>query len=247
MSPDLERLITLQQFDDALIEARRIIAAYPQRIADADAKLDEATARVDAVKAKLKDSQEARRASEKDAAVYQGRLGKFKEQLLAVKTNREYQAIQHEIATAQEELGTVEERVLERMMEADVISAELKDAEVALAARKTEIAKDKAALERESAAEQQKLAETSQARATLVAEIEPRLVSLYEQVAKVRKGVALSLATREGLCTLCHVRLRPQVFQLIRQNDSIVQCDSCQRIMYYRPPAAAVAPAVAPA
>ena len=41
-------------------------------------------------------------------------------------------------------------------------------------------------------------------------------MSLFEQVAKVRKGVALSMATRDGLCSICHVRLRPQVFQQVR-------------------------------
>ena len=35
------------------------------------------------------------------------------------------------------------------------------------------------------------------------------------------------------LCTACHVRLRPHVAQQIRRNDAIVQCDSCQRILYF--------------
>jgi len=38
---------------------------------------------------------------------------------------------------------------------------------------------------------------------------------------------------REGHCTSCHVRLRPQVFNDIRTNDNLIQCDSCQRILYY--------------
>ena len=79
---------------------------------------------VDAVKARLKDNQEARRALDKDVAVYQGRLTKFKDQLSLVKTNKEYQAMQHEIATAQSDLGAVEEKVLERMLEADAIAAD---------------------------------------------------------------------------------------------------------------------------
>jgi predicted nucleic acid-binding Zn-ribbon protein len=40
------------------------------------------------------------------------------------------------------------------------------------------------------------------------------------------------------------VRLRPQVFQLVRQNDSVIQCDSCQRILYYIPPPPPVDPPV---
>jgi predicted nucleic acid-binding Zn-ribbon protein len=69
-------------------------------------------------------------------------------------------------------------------------------------------------------------------------------MSLFEQVAKVRKGVALSMATRDGLCSLCHVRMRPQVFQQVRQNDTVVQCDSCQRILYWVPPPAPTPPPV---
>ena len=36
-----------------------------------------------------------------------------------------------------------------------------------------------------------------------------------------------------GLCTICHVRLRPQVFNEVRKNESIIQCDSCRRILYF--------------
>jgi hypothetical protein len=38
---------------------------------------------------------------------------------------------------------------------------------------------------------------------------------------------------RNGLCTICHVRLRPQVFNEIRRNETIIQCDSCRRILYF--------------
>jgi predicted nucleic acid-binding Zn-ribbon protein len=52
----------------------------------------------------------------------------------------------------------------------------------------------------------------------------------------MRKGIAVTMATRDGLCSVCHVRLRPPVFQQVRANDAIIQCDSCQRILYYVPP-----------
>src|SRR6202008_2927369 len=128
MSPDLDRLVKLQQLDSTIEDARRRIAAHPDRLADADARLNEARQRVEAARQRLKDNQEARRALEKDAAVFQGRVGKFKDQLDAVKTNREYQAIQHEIETAQKDLGGVEEKVLEQMLDADVIAGDLKQA-----------------------------------------------------------------------------------------------------------------------
>jgi hypothetical protein len=235
MSPDLERLITLQQLASTIEEARQRIDAHPERLADADARLADAAEHVDTAKARLKASQDVRRELEKQAAVYQGRVSKFKDQLSAVKTNREYQAMQHETATAEQELGAAEEKVLEQMLDADVISADIAKAETELAARKKEVTAEKAAIEEELTSARATMAEATRTRETLLQEMEPRLVALFEQVAKVRKGVAIC-ATHDGLCSVCHVRLRPQVFQVIRQNDSIVQCDVCNRILYYVPP-----------
>ena len=244
MSPELERLIQLQHLESAIAEARAHIAAHPQRVAEADTRLAEADRVVQEATQRLKDAQKARGDSEKDAAVYQARLTKFKDQLSAVKTNREYTAMQHEIETAQKELGGAEEKVLERMMEIDQLTADVKQAETARAAQKKAVDADKAVLATELAADEKRLAEKTAERGALVASLEPRLMSLFEQVAKVRKGVALSMATRDGLCSICHVRMRPQVFQQVRQNDAVIQCDSCQRILYWVPPPAPTPPPV---
>jgi uncharacterized protein len=242
MLPDLERLIKLQHLDSRIEEARRTIASQPERLAAADARLSAARQNVEGARQQLKDNQEARRLLEKDAAVYQGRLTKFKDQLSAVKTNREYQAMQHEIATAQQELGAAEEKVLERMVEADGLSADIKRVEAILDTQQKEVDAEKKTLGAELASTEQVLKDTLAARAALVAELPKTLILLYEQVAKVRKGVAICTATRDGLCSVCHVRLRPPVFQQVRHNDSIVQCEVCQRILYYVPPPQPVTP-----
>jgi predicted nucleic acid-binding Zn-ribbon protein len=152
--------------------------------------------------------------------------------------------MQHEIETAQKDLGTVEERVLERMVEADELTAELKAAEAALQAQTTEIEAAKAELARETAAQEAALARASEARAGVVAEAGEHLVALFEQVARARKGVAICSATRDGLCSHCHVRLRPSMFQQVRQNDQIIQCESCRRVLYWVPPPPPVEPPV---
>jgi predicted nucleic acid-binding Zn-ribbon protein len=239
MSPDLQQLIDLQNLETAIEEAKRRIAAHPQRTAEADARLAHSKDALDTAKQRLKASQEARREQEKEAATFQSRLSKFKDQLSAVKTNREYQAMQHEIETAQKELGIVEERVLERMMEADALTAEVKKAEQALVAQQKEVEAEKKTLAEELATVEAALKDATDRRHALVKSLSPGLVSLFEQVARARKGLAIVVATRDGLCSACHVRLRPQAFQEVRRNDQIIQCPSCNRILYYIPPPAA--------
>lgn len=243
MSPDLQCLIELQKLESAIAKAREQIAAYPAKLAAADALLNDARQTVDAARQNVKESQDARRALEKDAAVFQTRLSKFRDQQGAVKTNKEYQALGHEIETAQQELSAVEEKEIELMVAADGLAAEVKSAETAFAARQKEIDAEKKALAEELAGVEAALKQAQDGRAAVMGQMPANLISLFEQVAKNRKGIAVALAA-DGLCSACHVRLRPHVYQHIRANDSIIQCDSCQRILYFVPPPAAVEPPV---
>ena len=40
---------------------------------------------------------------------------------------------------------------------------------------------------------------------------------------------------RDGTCSVCHVRMRPQVYNEVRRGDTLIQCESCQRILYFVP------------
>jgi predicted nucleic acid-binding Zn-ribbon protein len=130
------------------------------------------------------------------------------------------------------------------MMEADALTTEVKKAEQALAAQQKEVDAEKKTLAEELVTVEAALKEASERRMALVKSLPPQLVALFDQVARARKGLAIVVATRDGLCSACHVRLRPQVFQEIRRNDQIIQCASCNRILYYIPPPPAAEPAV---
>ena len=241
MSPDLERLIELQRIESVLADARQQLGAGPERQAAADDRLAGAQRAVTDAAERLTDGQNTRLALEKEAAVFQGRLSKYRDQLSAVKTNREYQAMQTEMATAEAELQSVEDKVLECMVEADTLAVEVTSAETALAARQKEVAAEKRELDEALARTAALLLEVTAERGTLVGQIDRQLVTLFEKVARMRKGVAVCKTT-DGLCSLCHVRLRPQVYQEVRSNSAVVQCDVCQRILYFAPPPATPPP-----
>ena len=241
MLPDLERVIALQRLDSANQDAQRRLAQEPERMKSFEARLDAAKAAVAAAKERLAENQTARRAIEKDVAVHQGRLSKFRDQLMSVKTNVEYQAMQKEIEFAQTEVKTHEDRILERMLEADDLTAAVKRAEAESAAEQKSVDADRKAYAAELAAVREALARNTAERAELVRALSPQVLATFDLVAKRRQGVGVAEA-RDGICTICHVRMRPQVFNIVRRNEEIVQCDSCQRILYFVPVAAAPAP-----
>ncbi len=232
MNTDLTRLIQLQRLETTADDARRRIADHPARLHALDVRLEAARDQLAGVKARLTAAADKRRAEEKDVAAVQARLAKYKDQLLEVKTNREYTAMLHEIETAQNDIRAREDRILEIMLESDELNAALKKAEAELKTVEKEIAGERAALESEMSALQQEIDRTSADRQQLIAQMDRGVLGIFEQVAKSRKGIGVAEA-KNGLCTICHVRLRPQVFNEIRRNASIIQCDSCQRILYF--------------
>src|SRR2546423_2671159 len=242
MNADLERLIALQRLDSAAHDAERRLAEEPERQRAFEGRLETARQHVAAAKERLAGSQNARRAIEKDVAVHQGRLSKFRETAMAVKTNQEYHAVQKEIGFAQDAIKALEDQVLERMLEADELSAALKKAETDLSSEQKAIDADRRAMTAEHGELQSSLERITSERAELVAALDKQVLLTFEQVSRKRNGIAVAEA-RDGVCTICHVRLRPQVFNTVRRNESIVQCDSCNRILFFVPvPATAAAP-----
>jgi predicted nucleic acid-binding Zn-ribbon protein len=234
MHGDLERLIALQHIDTTASQARQKLAEAPEREKSFDERIAAAKERVADAKAKLAASQDARRAIEKEVAVHQGRLSKYRDQAMAVKTNQEYHAIQHEMSHAQGEIKKYEDQVLELMVEADDLTATIKSADAALTAEQKTIDADRKRLQAEDAETQKSLDALGAERAKLVGELDKRMLAIYDAAYARRQGIAVAEA-KDGICTICHVRLRPQVFNEVRRNDAIVQCDSCQRILYFVP------------
>jgi predicted nucleic acid-binding Zn-ribbon protein len=157
-----------------------------------------------------------------------------------VKTNKEYHAMQTEIGAAEQLVRSHEDRLLDRMEEAETLAAELKGAEAALKAGQVDVVKERERLDAERGTADADLARITAERATLARTISKEALTLFEHVSKHRKGQAMSEA-RDGHCMQCHVRLRPQVFNEVRRNERLIQCESCSRILVFVAPPADVA------
>ena len=237
MLPALQSLIALQALDTATDAARRRLAELPAAEQEIQRTLAATSAAVEEVKTQQQENQHARRALEKDVAQVDTRLARFDDHKAAVKTNQEYTALLHEIATAKSEKDALEDRILVLMEDADRLGSELKAAQQTQATAKTDGDKARAALETERAQLERELTRLGHERIGEARGVEPPLMGKYDQLIKQRRGLAVAQMIGET-CAACHVRLRPHVAQQIRRNDAIVQCDSCQRILYFQAPPA---------
>ena len=88
-----------------------------------------------------------------------------------------------------------------------------------------------------TAADETAAAALRKERAELAGSVAPAVRQLYERIRKGRRGVAVAEAV-DGRCSACNLTLRPQLSQDLKRGEEIVSCESCQRILYYNPPAA---------
>jgi len=245
MLPDLERLIQLQEIESKAAVAAKAIAEAPGRIAALDALLRGATTALDHARHALAENKTRRGLIDKELASALQRQDKYKDQLMAVKTNEQLHAMQHQIKAVADEVGQHEERVLVNMMEADEFNATIRKAEATLKATQAKVGTERGAIEVDVVVQQGVVTECAAARTTLIATLSDKgLLDTFARIAKVR-GTAVARAEGER-CTVCQVRLRPAVFVHVLKNDQIVQCDSCNRILYFIPPVVAPTASAAP-
>jgi len=233
MLPDIEKLLQLQVADKEIRKLQEEIAALPRRVAAIEEKLAGTKTQLEKARAAAKGDEANRKKFESAIQDLQGKISKYRDQSLEVKTNEQYKALLHEIQFAEQEIRLNEDRILEVMVNAETRDREVKAAEAELKAETAEIEKEKEEARKITAADQAKLAEWNAKRDGLRKVISDDLLRHYERVMKFR-GSGLA-EVRDHKCMGCQVMLRPQTYNEVRNGEQLVVCDSCQRILYFDP------------
>jgi predicted nucleic acid-binding Zn-ribbon protein len=231
MNSDLKQLIRLQAIDLAIQELRVRIDRFPGISKALDEKLKTAQAGLESVRDRAKTNQGTRKKLEGEISSAESKISKYRDQMMSVKTNDEYRALQHEIDHAQNGIRKIEDEILNLMMEAESSQSDIKAAELHLKEDQQKVDQERKQLAEENQRDLGALESYLKERKEIEASISSDLLPRYERVRKARGGIAVA-AARNEVCEICQVRIRPQVFQEIRRNDQIIWCDACQRILY---------------
>lgn len=233
MLPDIEKLLELQVADKEIRRLQDEVAALPKRVAVIEQKLAGTKAHLEKVRAAAKSDDANRKKFEANIKDLQGKISKYRDQSLDVKTNEQYKALLHEIEFAEAEVRLNEDRILEVMVNVDARDKEVKAAEAELKAETAEIEKEKEDARRVTAEDQKKLSEWNGKRDSLRHGISEDVLRQYERVAKFR-GTGLA-EVRDQKCTGCQVKLRPQTYNEVRNGEKVMICESCSRVYYFNP------------
>ena len=231
MLPDIENLLKLQDTDKEIRRLQDEIAEFPRRVAVIEQKLAGTKAQLEKAQGAVKADEAARRKYDTAINDLRGKISKYRDQSLDVKTNDQYKALLHEIQFAEKEIAGNEDKILELMVNADARDKEVKAAQAELKAETAEIEQEKEQARQRTAEDENLLAEWRAKRDEIRKGIDEDLLRHFERVSKFR-GSGIS-EVRDQQCMACRVMLRPQTYNEVRSGLQTIICDSCQRILYF--------------
>jgi hypothetical protein len=233
VNADLRNLIALQDIELRIASLQKRAADIPNQIQSLNNELERIQTEHQERAARAKELANRRRALEGEVDMLRAKLSRLKDQLMSVKTNKEYTAMLHEIQTAEAHIRGEEDKILDIMEETEGSEKDLKKAEQEMLKRSAGIQADIRKTTESAPALEAELARLQEEKSALESRIAEELLAQYRRIAEVRKGIALAEA-KDELCSACHVRIRPQIYAELLHTDNIHVCDSCSRILFCR-------------
>jgi len=230
---DFDKLISLQSIDEEIRQTTLILEKIPFQLKAIDANIENQFKAVSQAKDKLAQNQKRRRVLEGEIQDVKARIDKYKHQLGGVKTNKEYSALLSEIKEAQSRIDQKEEEIINEMLDADDIGEEIRRTESKANEAKLKFGKDKEELIHKRDELEEKKKELKQKKEALIPLIPKEQVDLYLEIFMKKNGTPLSPVT-DDFCSLCQIRIRPQVLNELKEENQIILCENCGRILYIK-------------
>jgi predicted nucleic acid-binding Zn-ribbon protein len=229
---EFANLIKLQKLDIEIRNTSVLLDNIPYQIGKIDKKSEESLQIVQAAKNNFVRNQKNRRDLESELQDMKGKIEKYKRQLNEVKTNKEYSSLLKEIDETSDKIDSLEEGIIAEMLSADDIEKEIKAASTEAEKIQAELSRKKEVIFQEKQKAEEKLKELEAEREELVPKIPSDQMQLYKQIARIKDGIVLSPVTEE-FCSMCHMRVRPQMVNELIAGTQIITCENCGRILYY--------------
>jgi hypothetical protein len=238
VSPELQTLIDLQEFDTRIGRLEGEAARLPTQIETIQQALKEAGRALELLKQRFDATRKELRTKEKDLEVTAAKRTKTEARLWEVKTNKEYSAVLLEIEEIKQEKSKTEEEILALMETQERLTVDVREAETRLKTREEQAREDEARVRRKLAEVEGELAAVRAERQSRAREVGPGVLSSYERILKARGGIAVAAVGAGPVCGACRVSIRPQAMQELRASRDLTLCENCGRYLYWQEPPA---------
>jgi predicted nucleic acid-binding Zn-ribbon protein len=232
MNSDLELLLKLQVIDYDIGELERSKEYLPDMMGNLKHEISDAQTKLDAVTSELEEAKIRQKNLELEVSSKEAELQKFQQQMMSIKTNKEYDALVGQIDSVKESISSSETELLElidRIAELEKLMVEYREKVSHVEEnnnKQLQILQDKIA----------NIGNTMSGKMTYRTEVSSAIpkpiLTIYERVRKGKGGTVVVVVKRRA-CGACYKALTPKKVQEIKKGDRILTCDNCGRIMFW--------------
>lgn len=225
----VEKLLIVQDWDCRIRDIEKELTDIPARKELELARMEDHKKGLAEADLELKARQVDIKKLESEALAHQEKIAKFRQQQFEIKTNKEFKAIDGEIAVVQTAISGLEDKELELMENVEAAKARVAAGRKALAEEEAAVRNDVKTWDDRAIAMQKEVDEFREKRAAAAVDIPPDWLASYERIFQ-RKDKAL-VPVDDGICGGCHMQLPPFIIHGARQRTAMVYCTYCGRLV----------------
>lgn len=224
-------LVKLQELDSEIYALENEKAAKPQEIAGLLASFEAKKQVLAELEKKSLEVQKQRKEKELELAANAEAVKKLQGQLYSLKTNKEFQLMQQQIADNKADGSVIEEKILICFEESDKIKLRIEEENSRLKDEEKIFSEQKKKAQDRLKEIDERLSQLDAQRKRVIPDIDPKMLHEYERILRSRDGLAI-VTVKDNSCGGCHMLLPPQVINLIKMYEHVITCEVCNRILY---------------
>lgn len=224
-------LVKLQELDSEIYALGNEKAAKPHEIGALLASFEAKKQGLAELEKKSLEIQKQRKEKELELATNAEAVKKLQGQLYSLKTNKEFQTMQQQIADSKADGSVIEEKILICFEETDKIKVRIEEENLRLKNEEKIFSEQKKKVESRIDEIDGRLSQLDTQRKQVIPDIDPKMLREYERILRSRDGLAI-VTVQDNSCGGCHMLVPPQVINLIKMYEDVITCEMCNRILY---------------
>ena len=232
MNQTLEQLIKLQEIDHRLLEIKSFMGDLPLTVKDQEEELSVLESKNKDKLDRIVEIDKENRHHNHDIENLNTQMTKYKDQLYLVKSNKEYDSLNHEIDHMKESISNSETLLLKLLEEKELLEEEVKLNSGKIVSITESLSSNKIELKSAMDETQNEHEELEKNRKNLFHNIESVKLEAYEKMKNSREGVGL-VSIIDNACGGCYSQLPPQTIIEIKKSIDIINCPNCSIMLFW--------------
>jgi predicted nucleic acid-binding Zn-ribbon protein len=229
----LKLLDELQSIDLKIDSCNGEKEALLEEIAALDTKVAEAQSAIAAKKEELALLNEDKEKLEEGIAAELENITRSESHQKEIKTQKEYQAVSREIATAKKLSAELEEQLLQKIGQADELNVAINGIVETLSVLEQNITVQKVEVQGKISRLEEAINCDAAEREAIAKGLPAMMLRRYGILREQRRGVAV-VEARDGSCLGCNMQLPPQLYNTLFRGEELITCPHCQRMLVLR-------------